>query len=77
MGFDVVSGIDGSKELNTIVGTEKSLITIKTYHQLGPHIAKKLEHLGAINEIPAIMGVMGTHPDTNHGSWLTVHRFHI
>ena len=64
--LNIVAGINGSLEFDHIVSTEKAFIAILFDKEFGSHIAKEMNHVGAINEIAAIVGVFCAHANAEH-----------
>lgn len=64
--FDIVTGIDRSLELNHIIGTEETFVAILLDEKFGGYVTKEVNHVGAINQISTIVGVLGAHADAEH-----------
>jgi len=64
--LDVVAGIDGSLEFNHVVGAEETFVAVLDDEKFGGDIAKEVQHVGTVNEVSAIVGVLGAHTNAEH-----------
>ena len=61
VGFDIVARIHGGFEFNHVVGAEKAFVAVLFDKELGSHVAKQMDHVGSVNQIAAIVGVLCAH----------------
>src|SRR5258708_34948353 len=53
------------QEFHVFITNHQSFVSITQYCQLRRHIPKQRKHMRSIDEIPPIMGIAGTHANTN------------
>ena len=61
VGFDIVAGIDWGFEFDHVVGAEEAFVAVLLDEEFGGDIAKEVNHVCAINQIAAIVGVFCAH----------------
>ena len=61
LGLDVVSCIYGSHELDIVIRLEQAFVSVIDDKQLSRHVSEKLEHLGSVHKIAAVVCVMAAH----------------
>src|SRR5690606_11952210 len=61
-GLDVIAGPHGRQKFDVIVGPEEPLVAIVANQQLGRHVAKELQRLRAVHQVPAVVGIVGREP---------------
>ena len=66
VGFDIVAGVDGGLEFDHVVGAEETFVAVLDDEELGGDIAKEVEHVGAVDEVSTVVGVLGAHADAEH-----------
>src|SRR5262249_19182637 len=74
--LDEVTAINGREKLYVIIGAEKALVAIETDAEFSSYVAEELQHLGAIDQIAAVMRVVHAHPYANRRRRQAVDRFH-
>ena len=53
-------------EFHHIISLEQAFVAVTENQQLGGHVSEKMEHMRSVNQVSAIMGVLGAHPHTDH-----------
>lgn len=66
VGLDVVAGVDGGFEFDHVVGAEEAFVAVLDDEELGGDIAEEVKHVGAVDEVAAIVCVLGAHADAEH-----------
>ncbi len=61
LGLDEVPRVDRGDELDLLVGGEEPLILGVAHEQLGGHVAEERQDAGAVDEVAAVVGVVGAH----------------
>lgn len=61
IGFDVIAGIGGSQEFHFLIAEKESFVTVAFDQQLRGHISEKVDHMGAIHQASAVMGILVRH----------------
>ena len=64
--LDIVAGIDGSLELHHVIGAEQTFVTVLFDKKFGSHVTKEVDHVGSVNEISTVVGVLGAHANAKH-----------
>ena len=75
VGLDVVAGVDRRLELDVVVRAEQALIAVALDQQLGGHVAEQVNHVGAVHQVAAVVGVLGGHAQADHRGILLL--FHV
>lgn len=60
-GFNVITGVGGSQEFYFLIAEEKSFVTVAFDQQFRSHISEKVDHMGAIHQASAVMGILVRH----------------
>ena len=66
VGLDVVAGIDRGLELHHVVGAEETFVAVLDDKEFGGDIAKEVKHVCAVDEVAAVVCVLGAHADAKH-----------
>ena len=61
VGFDIVARIHGGFEFDHVVGAEETFVAVLFDKEFGCHVAKQMDHVGTVNQIAAIVGVLCAH----------------
>ena len=72
-GLDVVTGVNGSQELDVVISAEQALIAVLDDQQLGSNVTEQVDHVGAVDQVSAVMGVLSAHAESQH----RLNSFHV
>ena len=64
--LDVVAGIDGGFEFDHIVGAEEAFVAVLFDEKFSGHVAEEVDHVCAVDEIAAVVGVFCAHANAEH-----------
>jgi hypothetical protein len=65
IGLDVIAGVHGRLKLDVVVSAEQALVAVGLNEQLGRHVAEEVDHVGSVHQVPAVVGVLGGHAQTD------------
>ena len=66
--LDIIAGMNGSHELDFVISLEQALVAVVHDQQLGSHIAEQVNHVGAVHQVAAVVGVLRAHTQAKHRS---------
>ena len=59
--FDVIAGVGGGQKFYFLIAEEEPLVPVAFDQQFGGHVSEKVDHMGAIHQASAVMGILVRH----------------